>query len=257
MLPNNVFPILLALPVFVMLGTGTSGAPKEVAAAQNTGSDGSRTVWDGVYAADQAERGGRAYADACSLCHDTGEAPSVVGEAFIRSWFQHDLSAPFTKIRTEMPLNDAGSLGDEVYLEILTYLLEASGFPAGDEPLSADGAALAKILVVDEAGLGGPVPNFSLIQVVGCLTQNVDGMWFVTHATEPVRTRDPLASAPAELEGTAGTPLGIREFQLLEPLPRHDLQGHIVLAKGFLARQPDGDRLNPTSLQTLADRCLE
>lgn len=248
---------LLSSALLVLFGTGVTGVLAQAPATQNTNSEESRTVWDGVYAVDQAERGGSAYARACSHCHDTGEAPSVVGEAFIRSWFQEDLSIPFTRIQTTMPLDDAGSLGDDVYVEVLAFLLEASGFPPGDEPLSADAGHLAGILVVDEAGPGGPVPNFSLVQVIGCLTHNVDGAWIVTHATEPVRTREPRDSAPAALKEAVVTPLGDQAFQLLEPLPRRDLGGHTIVAKGFLVRDPSGDRLNPTSLQSLAELCPE
>ena len=36
-----------------------------------------------------------------------------------------------------------------------------------------------------------PVPEFSLVQVTGCLAKGEDGIWRVTKASEPVRTRNP------------------------------------------------------------------
>lgn len=234
--------------VMVVLSGGLSTLCAEVKVFQET-----RTVWDGVYTVDQAQRGRQLYSQSCSYCHDSGEAPALVGEAFIRNWFQNDLSILFDKIQTEMPLDNPGGLREESYLEILTFLLEASDFPAGDEPLSSDLSMLTNILVVDEGGLGGPVPNFSLVQVIGCLAHDTDGGWKLTHGTEPVRTREP--GEVADTTEWVSTPLGSQIFKLLEPLPRNDLDGHTVLARGFLLREPDGSRLNLMSLQTLVEDC--
>ena len=71
-------------------------------------------------------------------------------------------------------------------------------------------------------GKGGaePVPDFSLVQVVGCLGRR-DDAWMLTNTTEPVRTGDPRPAA----ERTRG-----RE---------NDLKGYGYLpAAGFASLRP-------------------
>ena len=63
----------------------------------------SRSVWDGVYTAAQAARGKADYEVSCASCHDTGEGPPLVGDAFMRRWFEDSLKDLYTKMRTTMP----------------------------------------------------------------------------------------------------------------------------------------------------------
>jgi hypothetical protein len=98
----------------------------------------------------------------------------------------------------------------------LPVTLRASGFPAGSEELGQNSEQLANILVVDKAGAGGPVPNYSLVQV-GCLAQSADNAWILTNSTEPVRARETGDSKLAELQGSESRPLGDRADR---PRPR-------------------------------------
>ena len=217
-----------------------------------------RTVWDGVYTAEQAARGRARFDGSCSECHSTGEAPEIAGTTFIRSWFEDSLNLPFTKMRETMPGDAPGSLSDETYIDILSFLLQASDFPAGEEPLTADPDQLASILVVDKGGPGGPVPNFTLVQLVGCLSQGDDGVLILTNGSRPVRTREPGDSPPADLQALAGSALGTQTLRLISmPAQRRDLLGHLVQIKGFLIRNPNGDRLNVTALQSVSESCTE
>ena len=77
-----------------------------------------------------------------------------------------------------------------------------------------DAVALASILIVGEDG-PGPVPNFSLVRVVGCLTAGPDGDWILTQGTEPERARNGESSL-AEAETMAAVPLGTRTFGLMD-----------------------------------------
>jgi hypothetical protein len=133
----------------------------------------------------------------------------------------------------------------------------ASGLPQGTDELGQNPEQLANILVVDKAGAGGPVPNYSLVQVVGCLAQSADA-WILTNSTEPARARETGDSKLGELQGSESRPLGDRVFRLLD-LPssaRETLKGHKVQAKGFLIRQPDDERLSLTSLQAVSENCV-
>jgi mono/diheme cytochrome c family protein len=224
------------------------------ASAQSAGRPSS--VWEGVYTAAQASRGKVEYDANCASCHNGGEGPSLVGEGFMRSWFEDSLHEVFTKIRTSMPENAPGSLSDRVYLDILAFVLEANGFPSGTEELTTDAERLGRILVVGKEGPGGPVPNYSLVLVLGCLAEVSGSGWTLTQATEPVRARDPGESPAADLWAAGTKPPGPHVFKLLDFPPRAAAhRGRRVQAKGFLIRQPGESRLNLTSLQTLDQPC--
>jgi hypothetical protein len=215
-----------------------------------------RTVWDGVYTTAQAARGRAQYEQTCATCHSSGEGPSLVGDSFLRRWFEDSLDVVFTKIRNTMPENAPGSLAESAYVDLLGFILEANGFPSGAEELTPNAEQLAGILIVGKEGPGGPVPNFSLVQVAGCLTQAADSSWVLTGGTEPVRARDPGESSPADLNTAGSKPPGTNVFRLMDlPRGREAFKGQRVQAKGLLMREPKETRLNVTSLQTFGQSC--
>jgi cytochrome c5 len=248
---------LIAPFILAVLVAGLAGGSVRATVRQDAGTR-KKTVWDGVYTAAQAGRGKAVYEGMCAECHNTGEAPVLFGSDFMRRWFQENLDNVFTKMRTTMPPNAPGSLPENSYVDALSFVLEESGFPAGAEELTSNPARLASIAIVEKSGPGGPVPNFSLVQVVGCLTQGANKAWMLTNGSELARTTEPGDSPPAELNASASTPLGKGALRLLDypGLGRETRRGHKVQAKGFLIRQPDSeDRLNPTALQTLSETC--
>lgn len=259
MVRNRFSALLIALAISLAIVGGFSAASVRATASQDARKQ-RKTVWDGVYTKEQAARGKGEYDDTCAGCHSTGEGPALVGEAFMRRWFEDNLNAPFTKMRTQMPLDAPGTLPDNVYVDVISFLLAASGFPAGADELRPDPELLASIFVVEKEGPGGPAPNFSLVQVVGCLTQTADKSWLLTNSTEPARVRESGNLNPADLKVAEAAPLGSQAFRLLDfpVLGRETLKGHKVQAKGYLIRQPNSDdRLNLTSLQTLAESCAQ
>jgi mono/diheme cytochrome c family protein len=136
------------------------------------------TVWSGVYGSDQAARGQSEYATYCASCHRddlTGYESVLKGERFMNKYREASLYLLFEKTKTTMPRNAAGSLSDQTYVDILSYMLKANDFPAGARELTVD--ALAGIKLVGQDG-PEPVPDFALVQVVGCLTQrSSDSAW--------------------------------------------------------------------------------
>ena len=226
------------------------------AQSQSTASD-TQTVWAGVYSETQAARGQSAYTSHCASCHldDLSGYQNILrGDRFLNEYREANLYRLFDKIKTTMPRGSAGSLSDETYVDIVSYVLKANEFPAGSGDLALQD--LSKILVVRQGG-PEPVPNFSLVQVVGCLARNdSDSTWTVTNATEPVRATQPQATAD-ELAASGRQPLGAGTVQLMlspahVPDPHKD---HKVEARGFLIRRAGGNRINVTSLQTVAAGC--
>ena len=101
-----------------------------------------------------------------------------------------------------------------------------------------------------------PAPDFALVRTVGCLAQAPETAWVVADAGEPVRTKNPEASTGDELKHSEAAALGTRTFRLLNVYPGPDpYKGHKIEAKGFLIKDPGGDKINVTSVQTLAPRC--
>src|SRR5262249_6356872 len=133
----------------------------EVAAAQEPVHP--NTVWDGVFTAAQADRGRQAYALHCSSCHSNdlqgGAGPALQGLQFIEDWREDNLRSLFTFIQARMPLRASGTLGEETYLDILTYILWMNSFPAGSKELTND--ALDRTQLIGKDG-PAPIPKFAL-----------------------------------------------------------------------------------------------
>lgn len=218
---------------------------------------GPKSIWDGVYSKQQAARGEGVYAAECSRCHRedlTGYNNALVGGHFMDRWREDTLESFFELVRNTMPRGAPRSLADEAYVDVVAYVLQKNSFPSGAAELTA--AELAEVRVQGKQG-PAPVPDFSLVSVVGCLTQGDDGTWIVTAGTEPVRTRNPKDSGAEELKALDAQAAGTHVFKLMDPasVQANPPKGHRVEAKGFLIRQPGADSLNPTSLQAIAADC--
>ena len=238
------------LSVAVSLSSGMSALPRQ--AQDPSTNTGRRTVWDGVYTEAQAARGRTRYQAICSSCHQDGPRRD---EAFMRDWSGTDVESLFRRIKASMPPGAPSSLSDAEYVDIVAYMLRVNTFPAGRDELSAD--AVGSIRIEGKNG-PEPPPNFALVRMVGCLIAGSDAAWVLADASEPVRTKNPAASRDDELKGSEEAALGTHTFRLLNVYPRPDsYRGHKVEAKGFLIRDPSGDRINVTALQTLAPRCGE
>src|ERR1700730_2471178 len=120
----------LRVPILWLLAAGS------IAAA-------SRSVWDGVYAKEQADRGQKAYQEECMKCHGEnlagGEAsPPLVGAEFLPKWNGKTAGDLFGLIRKTMPTDDPGNLSSRQYADIVAYILSMNEFPAGPKELDAD-----------------------------------------------------------------------------------------------------------------------
>jgi mono/diheme cytochrome c family protein len=220
------------------------------ALAQGTG-----TVLDGVYTTEQATRGEGAYRDSCRACHEGADqdGPDLKGSAFVDRWREDRLNALFTHIRTNMPGNRPGSLSESTYIDILAFLLSANGLPAGGKELTADVIKSVELVGKDGAK---PLPSMTAVRVVGCLSSGPKDIWTLTNAGEPVRSRSVNETTPEELQGSAASPLGTQRFRLQNvPDRAAATNGHKVQAKGVLIRQYMNDRINVTSLETVASTC--
>ena len=96
---------------------------------------------DGVYTAAQAAAGRAVYEQACARCHQSNlqgsfEAPQLAGESFLQFWGDLSPRDLYERTSSSMPPDEA-ALADEAYVDVVAYLLQANGAPAGDLPLTA------------------------------------------------------------------------------------------------------------------------
>jgi cytochrome c len=113
-----------------------------------------RSVWDGVFTAVQASRGGEAYQYSCSTCHspdlegDPGrDVPALYGDEFVDEWSKHSVKDLVDLIRKAMPKDSPGSLKPDTCADIVAFLLQANEFPAGAQELPVDPAQLERIAI--------------------------------------------------------------------------------------------------------------
>ena len=95
----------------------------------------------GVYTTEQAVAGRLAYEVSCASCHQTdlagaNEAPPLAGGNFMNTWRSRTTRDLFSYMQTTMPPENPGRLGDQTYLTIVAYILEANGAPAGTQALT-------------------------------------------------------------------------------------------------------------------------
>ena len=95
-----------------------------------------KSVWDGVFSQEQADRGAAAYKNACSECHGNdlagdGFAPALAGADFMGNWTDLSVGDLFERIRVSMPPSGPGSVTPAQKADIVAHLLNASKFPAG------------------------------------------------------------------------------------------------------------------------------
>ena len=117
--------------------------PMAASGLQATQADGQRTVWDGVYTEEQAERGGVQYTESCAGCHapdlrGSTTSPSLVGMSFTFLWGERTLGELFGKIQQLMPTDRPNSLPAQTYRNILAFILRANSYPPGDQGLEDD-----------------------------------------------------------------------------------------------------------------------
>lgn len=209
-----------------------------------------RTVQDGVYTEAQAARGQAAYESACSGCHQDGP---TMAAGLVGGWNGAALADLFSQLTSSMPLDNPGGLDNQTYIDIVAYLLQAYELPAGTAALDIETARSVRIVA---QASHGPAPDAAPVRVVGCLAQSADAAWLLARASEPVAAADAEPSTGGTPDGPEPAALGTATLGLVNLNPAPDpYKGHKIEARGFLIRDPGGDRINVTSVRTLAAAC--
>ncbi len=238
-----------------------------VGSAQNTQqvAENVRTVLDGVFTEEQAERGHVAYEDYCSgRCHGSdlngGNPPPLHTTMFLDVWREDYLATLYEFISTRMPKGDRigeGELPEQDYLDILAYILAFNKFPQGPRELTLDDINTTLLV-----GLDGPepLPSSAMVRVVGCFEGNVDG-WRLTQSSLPARVRVIDETDAAELEKSTNTAFGKLGFKLNnldQDFEDEELVNRLsqkVQVKGVMNGQGETARIYVLSFETVGESC--
>jgi hypothetical protein len=191
-----------------------------------------------------------------------GETPALKGDAFMDRWHDYALRPLFDMVKREMPplrfrTKDTKPLEDSTYVDILAYILQMNGFPAGEKELAVE--LLDNAQIVGKNG-AQPPPNFSLVISVGCMVQR-QSRWVLDNATDPVRATNANEASRAEVDKAQTTGLGIRQYRVVDfgylgaDFDPEYYAGHKVQVKGYIIRQPEFERISVTSLADISGRC--
>jgi polar amino acid transport system substrate-binding protein len=95
-----------------------------------------------LYTSAQADEGGYIFTHRCAECHGSQleglSAPPLKGPDFRRPGRLRDAQTLLTFIFLYMPRGKPASLTPEEYSDIVAFILQQNGFPAGTSELSAD-----------------------------------------------------------------------------------------------------------------------
>ena len=110
----------------------------------------SATAPDVVYSEAQAKRGETVYTKDCASCHGAdmtgdGQTPSLTGKDFNLQWSGMPLSDLFDRIHATMPADNPGRLTPAEVADVIAFILNKAGLPAGPTELPADVAALKQM----------------------------------------------------------------------------------------------------------------
>jgi mono/diheme cytochrome c family protein len=104
-----------------------------------------------LYQAAQATRGKAVYAASCASCHGKelvgGGAPALTGPQFFTKEMNTKLGGMFQYMARQMPQGRPGSLTHDQYADLISFILQKNGFPAGDSPLSYEVALQSDVII--------------------------------------------------------------------------------------------------------------
>lgn len=105
-----------------------AGTAREAETAMESGTD-------GVFTVAQADRGADLFDLTCGDCHASSEFSD---EIFIETWGERSAYSFYRNISQTMPDDNPGSLEDQVYFDVVAYVLKINGHEAGSNELNRD-----------------------------------------------------------------------------------------------------------------------
>jgi len=246
MMQTSPQPRLSILFAIAIVGLAMTTVVESAAAAQN------KTVWDGVYTQQQAERGALSFTSNCARCHggttgDGDEGRSLAGERFWKSFRESTVDHLLDYVSKNMPNGAGGTLSASVYADLVAFILSRNALPAGTSELTKESAVGVQIIA---KGGPGELPDGTLVRVVGCLAAREGGGWILNTGTAPER----ISSIAGTDDKTS--PLGTRSYRLMYVItPLQRFVGHRMSVRGLLIGDGGKDGINVSVTQSLAESC--
>ncbi len=127
-------------------------APKGQTLTTAVGAPDAEVASAGFFTEEQVMRGEAVFNDRCAPCHGedlmgTDFAPPLTDEMFMGYWVDRNVGELFVQVKETMPADNPGSLSDDVYADLVAFLLRANGHPVGQQPLSTDPVELEQIVI--------------------------------------------------------------------------------------------------------------
>jgi mono/diheme cytochrome c family protein len=109
-----------------------------------------KSTLDGIYNLEQAKRGRAAYSEHCLECHGRNlegdvENRPLSGYEFTTNWAGGTLLTLFDRVRITMPGDKPGTLNRQTVADILSFVLQFNGYPAGKDELTTRSELLQEI----------------------------------------------------------------------------------------------------------------
>ena len=157
-----------------------AGALLVVAVSGATIAAGRQAQVAGAYTAAQAAAGRTSYQLNCASCHLTdlgglNEAPELAGPNFMSAWGHLTTGDLITYMQATMPPGNVGILGEQAYVNIAAFLLEANGAPTGTQPLTPEGEVLISALATSQGITPLDLPGGEAAPVAGPETPEESG----------------------------------------------------------------------------------
>ena len=136
----------IRIAILVLVGIWVVAAAHAVVRAEQ------KSVWDGVFSTEQADRGAAAYKESCSECHGgdlmgDGFAPALTGADFKSNWNDLSVGDLFERIRISMPSADPSSVPPAAKADIVAHILKFNEYPAGTIELEPKTELLKQIKI--------------------------------------------------------------------------------------------------------------
>jgi hypothetical protein len=103
------------------------------------------TTWRGTQRSSQGRHEAHSHRSDGAALDGSGQAPALADADFIREWNGQPLSDLFERIHTTMPGDAPGTLKQADVADVLAFLLQKGGHPAGQSELPGDPAPLKSI----------------------------------------------------------------------------------------------------------------
>jgi mono/diheme cytochrome c family protein len=133
-------------------GAVTPGGAPPPAAAPSPAPHADSGALPALYTAAQAAAGHAKFIGNCQMCHGSKlqgiSGPALKGPNFASAKSAFTVSDVFTIVSQNMPASQPGTLPPNDYVDIMAFLLQQNGYPAGATPLTFAGAGASKVALL-------------------------------------------------------------------------------------------------------------